>query len=310
VADWGNARKIARQFRARDIELLWIRESQDMSVVGLAKRFYPGFNILYQQGMQLGISKKDWIHTQRFKRIDHWISPLNFLAEQVKTKTRYPHERINVVPLALETETWLGQSISRSEARKGLRIDSNALVLGLIGRIDPQKGQRFLVSCLPRLLEDHPRCEILLVGETTRGEHEDYLAALHADIAGRGLQDKVHLHPFMADPRAFFAATDIMVMASQGETFGMVTIEAMLAGCPVIGTNAAGTPEILDQGEFGVLYEVDDQDSFVETITPLLVNPQLRKTLAEKARTQALQHYDHHKICERLERIVRPIDQA
>ena len=78
-----SAFKFARLTNQLGADVVWYRDNRDLSTLGWAKLFGGKFKLLYQQAMQLGVDKKDFIHTWRFKQIDAWIAPLIFLANQV-----------------------------------------------------------------------------------------------------------------------------------------------------------------------------------------------------------------------------------
>ena len=90
------------------------------------------------------------------------------------------------------------------------------------------------------------------------------------------------------------------MMASKGETFGMVTIEAMMCGLPVIGTESSGTPEILGHGKHGLLFEPNSVKDASKKIRTLLEDPDLAKKLGVKAQKKALKKYALDKVIDGL----------
>lgn len=301
-ADLGNARKLAKLIDELLPDLLWIRDTRDMSICGWTRLFaHHRFQVVYQQAMQLGVSKKDPVHTSRFRAIDHWIAPLQFLADQVKAKTNYPKKRIKVIPLAIEPERFL-TSASKLDARAMIGLPTEPLLVGNIGRIDPLKDQMILIETLPQLRESAGNVHVVIVGEPTRNEGPAYLEALHDKARELDVEEYVHFMPFRNDVETAFAALDVFAMTSVGETFGMVTIEAMASGLPVIGTNSSGTPEILGKGECGVLYTAEDRASFVRELTPLLKSQEMRDRLARNARRKALNVYSRKAVLKAIQK--------
>jgi glycosyltransferase involved in cell wall biosynthesis len=304
--DRKNARKLAEKVGKHELDVLWIRDNRDMSVTGICKRYLKKRNIvlLYQQAMQLGVNKKDFIHTRRYSKIDIWISPLKFLADQVADKTRFPSERVHIIPLGLDVQKLLYQSIPQTQARFELDLDTDVPMLGIIGRFDPLKGQMFVVNALLELRKKFPNLQLLLVGEKTKGEAEEYFDDLQKTIERYGLSKAVHIRPFMANVGTFYKAVDVFVMASEGETFGMVTIEAMLFGCKIIGTNTSGTPELLDWGEYGELYTPGKIREFCQAYETLMIDEQRAEQKAKNAAKVARERYDHYAECEAIENVI------
>jgi len=136
--------------------------------------------------------------------------------------------------------------------------------------------------------------DLLIVGDTTKHEGNEYQNFIKQEVKDLGMEVNVHFRPFLEDVEIFFRAVDLFIMASKGETFGMVTIEALTYGTPVLGTNSAGTPGILEYGKLGYLYEVDDERGFCEQVKWILNN---KKDVNEK-RDAALK-VARHKYCQK-----------
>ena len=298
--DLKNASRLAKIWNEVKPDVVWIRDTRDMGIVAWTKhiaKVKP--KVVYQQAMQLGVKKKDLAHTLRFKAIDVWISPLYFLAEQVKTMTRFPSERIEVIPLALDTKRFSNLP-SREKALGLLELPIKPVYLGNVGRIDPLKGQAFLIDVLNSMKDEYPNLHLLLVGDPTKNEGDNYLKSLQAKAEDFGIADRVHLRPHRPDVETAYAAIDIFAMSSVGETFGMVTIEAMCSGKPIIGTNTSGTPELLEYGEVGALYTPDDLTTFCDQLNPLLSDESSRAALGRKAKASAIDRFDVNSVMKRL----------
>lgn len=302
--DYSNASKVSKQFKKDKVKAVWIRDRRDMNIMGLVKsKLNKGFKIIYQQAMQIDVKKKDIFHTRRFSKIDLWISPLEFLAEQVKENTNFPAHKIHQIPLA--TDKVAGTKLNKEEARRQLEIPQDKFILGILGRLDPLKGQHFLIKALAELEKEHKDVELLIVGDLTHNEGEDYYQLLQDEVQNLGLNNKIHFRPFMKDTEAFYKAIDVFVMASEGETFGMVTIEAMSYGLPIIGTNASGTPELLDKGKFGYLYKVDDIPDFNKQFKSIYTHPKEAQAKGLLAQQKANNSYTKEAVCEALSDLLK-----
>ncbi len=294
--DFTVARKLNRLLKEHRIDHLMVRDVRDMSVAALAKYWFSHpFKLHYFMEMQLGVNKRNLLHTLRFRQFDTWSCPLHWLQEQVKTKTRMPHDRIIHIPSGLELAP-LQQPLSKEEARSLLDVPQQGILIGLAGRFDPQKGQLLLLEAAKQLSDQS--FGIVFLGAPTHNEGESYHQEMLDLIETAGLSNRVFVRPFRNDIQTFYKAIDAFVMASKAETFGMVTIEAMACGTPVIGSNAGGTPELLQFGKLGYLFEPLSSDDLANKITNFLVEPQ---HFSHKQLQEAMQQFDHHKVCETIE---------
>jgi glycosyltransferase involved in cell wall biosynthesis len=94
-------------------------------------------------------------------------------------------------------------------------------------------------------------------------------------------------------------------MPSKKETFGMVTVEAMLSSKPVIGTNSGGTPELLVFGKLGQLFEYQNQEDLVSKVENILLDKYNYHEQIEKAKSIAINQYDSKVMCNSLEKLLK-----
>lgn len=260
------ARKVSKLVAGAGARILFGFHRDDLDLLSWAKVFSGSTPALvHQQHMQLGVSRRDPLHTFRYSRFDAWIAPLDYLREEVLAKTRIPAGKIRVIPLGIEPAPAGRGAPSREEARNFFGVPAGGTLFGMLGRIEPGKGQGFVVRAVKHLRERGHDARLLVVGDPTiepGGGGRDHREELRKGIRELGLSGVAWLHPHVGDTRPFFAAVDAVVMAAPAETYGMVTLEAMAAGTPVIGTDAAGTREILEGGRWGLLYRPGDEADF------------------------------------------------
>ncbi len=285
-----NAFKVAHLINQISADIVWFRDTRDMSLLSWVKKISSKkFKLLYFQAMQLGVEKKDLIHTARFASIDYWVSTLDFLKQQVLEKTKVSTEKMYVIPIGVDQTLLEKKSIDKREAKQQLGLNPNKLTVAIIGRIDPLKGQHILINAAQLLNRED--FEILIVGESTRNENNRYEVEIKQKIRSLGMQNKIFFKPYSDNVAAYYSATDIFVMASKGETFGTVTVEAMSFGIPVVGTNSSGTPELLDFGKAGLLFEPDNAEELSIKLQLLLDNVEMREELGEKGKRRFMAFY-------------------
>ena len=307
-----NAFNIATLLKQNGHNIVFLFYNRDIALIALCKGlFYSNMRIIYQQHMQIGIKKKDIIHRIRYSYINYWISPLNFLKKQVLENTTISENKIRIIPLGLETERFANRKYSKSEARRILNIQTDKLLIGIIGRIEPKKGQDFLIKAIIELKNRNINAELLIFGSPTinDGISKDYYNKLKEIVKTSNLQNICHFRKHNSESELFYCSADIFALASHAETYGMVTIEAMLSGIPIIATNSAGTPEILFNGELGQLYELNNINDFCEKIIWSLNNPELLNSMIEKAKETAIEKYSVETEVKMIDELIKEISK-
>ena len=292
---------INKWLHEKNVSVLFTPYNKDIAALSNYKRWNNKvMKLVYQQHMKVGVKKKDLIHTLRYSMLDAWISPLAYLKEETLRYTRVKEERIHIIPFGLEIDTMARNSMDKAAARAMLQLPHDVPMIGVLGRIDPKKEQKFLIEAIDSLKKQHGvMYHLVIMGAVTANEGDAYLQSLHQLVADRGLQDKVHFKDYATDVVPFFKAIDVFALPSEGETFGMVTIEAMANECPVIGTDKDGTREILRMGKLGYLYNYNDLDSFCTQMI-LLKNNNHLKEMVQDARNEVLQQYTKQHMCEQM----------
>ena len=296
--DFQAGKKLATILNQFLITHLIIRDTRDLSVSVIAKRkANHKVHLSYFMEMQMGVSKKNLFHTIRYKGLDAWCCPLNGLVNQVKTLTRIDKNKIHFIPSALDLSRF-SNNVSKESARKILDLPQNQITIGLSGRFDPFKGHLLLLEAINQL--ENKDINVCFLGEPTKGSGQEYTEQINQTIDKYNLTDRVFIRPFRQDIEVFYAAIDLFIMASKAETFGMVTIEAMASGVPVIASNGGGSPEILGEGKYGRLFEPLNAKSLSEQIKAFLEQEKIYKSIL----LDAVSIYDHHKVCEKVEAVL------
>ena len=205
--------------------------------------------------------------------------------------TRFPPERIHVVPLGIDPQRLRIGENRRTSSRAQLNLSEDAFVVGLMGRLDPLKGQHVAIEALAQVRSKGYPIQLVLMGDATLHEGNDYHRRISALLEKHALTNVVRLLPGQSDVAAFYHAIDAFALCSAGETFGNVTIEAMAIGLPIIGTNTSGTPEILDHGRCGLLFPPGDTVALADAMAELYDHPDKRAQLAADARARFETNY-------------------
>ena len=172
------------------------------------------------------------------------------------------------------------QPLERAAARAELGLPSGAFVCAVLGRISGWKGQDVLVRALAELPED---AVALIAGAPWRGE-ERHLRELHQLAARLGVGDQIRAIGELDRPELAYAAADVVVVPSkQPDPLPNAALEAAAHGCCVVGANHGGIPELIEDGETGVLFEPGDPHALATVLDDLRAHPERREALGAAA---------------------------
>jgi glycosyltransferase involved in cell wall biosynthesis len=174
-------------------------------------------------------------------------------------------DRVSVIPNGVEIDRFA------YAAPASLDLPAGAVAVGYVGRFSEEKGVADLIDAWPRIAERAPDAWLLLSGH---GPLEEELRARAA------LLPRVRWIGFRPDLPAVMQALDVLAIPSRSEGFGLVAAEAMAARLPVVSTRAGGLPEVVVDGETGVLVPPRDPVAFADAVLRVLGDPALRAHLA------------------------------
>lgn len=169
----------------------------------------------------------------------------------------------------------------RATARAALGLPEDAIVLGTLGRLTEQKGQRLLLQAVSRLAAEHPNLVLFLAGV---GPLRD---ELEAEAGQLGIVDRVRFLGMRRDRENLYAAMDIFVLPSQWEGLSLALVEAMGAGRAVVATSVGGNPEVVTDGRTGLLVPAFDSSALTDALGQMISDPEQRTALGEAAATEA-----------------------
>ncbi len=197
--------------------------------------------------------------------------------------------RIATIPCGVDTDLFTPGD--RAEARRRLDLDGHPLLLW-VGRIAPIKGLDTLLDAVARLSESGQDMRLLVVGGDTDERTSGHETSLRQRIERLGLGDSVRFlgpQPQGVLP-LYYAASDVTVLPSYYESFGMVALEAMACGSPVIASRVGGLVTTVRDGVTGFLVPDGDVEALAERIETLVGDPELRWRLGREGVRWAAQH--------------------
>lgn len=280
-AFWGLARKVNRYLRQNDIRHLHSHLFKSDLLAVIVKKFfyrklfllstkhgyreqyvsnYPANKGTGEHGLYYRISK--WIcrNTDQQVTISRAMSDLYFELRLTKEPMHFIHHGINIPTIPVQPDPV---------------VSAGKLVV--VGRVELIKGHRYLLNALPEIIRFFPGVKLQIIGN---GNEKQNLMQLAQTL---GIYNHVEFSGFKEDPAPFIAASDIIVLPSLFEPFGIVFLEAFALKTPVIAFDVPAANEILVNGETGVMVPAKDSKALAARIIHLLQHPEERKRLSTNA---------------------------
>jgi glycosyltransferase involved in cell wall biosynthesis len=280
---FGTVTRIARWARRSQLDLVigWMGKGQLYASPAAVLARRPG--LWYQLGAPSEPGSMDRWATRLPARGVLAVSEIS-----AETQARIPpHRPTRTVYPGVELEAFDPDRLpSPDEARRRFGLPEAGPLVGIFGRLQRWKGMHVLVEAMPTVLAAVPDARAVIVG----GEHAlepDYEASLRSLIGRLGLDERVILAGFQREVPEWMQAMDVIVHASDHEPFGIVIIEAMAAGKPVVATDAGGPREIIEHGETGLLVEFEDPDGLAAAVLRCLQHPNQALDMGQAARLRA-----------------------
>jgi glycosyltransferase involved in cell wall biosynthesis len=193
--------------------------------------------------------------------------------------------------------------LDSSAIRRRLGIPTEVPLVGCVARFIPWKGVDQFVRIAARVREEVPDTHFLIVGSRLAG-YEKYTAEVRALIARLELAGCTTVLENSLVVPDLMAAMDLFVHCStRPEPYGIVIIEAMAAGKPVVAVNAGGVPEIINEPNVGVLVPMGQIEQSARAVIRLLLDPERASALGQAARAHAARHFDVQAVTRRVEAI-------
>lgn len=178
-------------------------------------------------------------------------------------------DKLHVVPNGID----LDEDLSIDSAARQLQAPAGCLIIGLVGRLEPQKGVLWFVEAIAPVLKARPEIRLTVIGGgSLKRTLEERLRALE-------ISAQCELTGHVDDPRVFFPRIDIMAMPSLWEGLPYTLLDSMRAGKPILATDVGGMPEVLAGGA-GVLIAPGNAEQARQALNNLIDSPDLRKQLA------------------------------
>ena len=290
---WVFALHLARHLIAGGFEHLIFRNNRELSIAASVRFFsFSKVKVHYFMEMALGGKKTQFFRTLRYWFVDSWVCPLPYLQFQVLNQTRIAKQKVKEIPSGLLFNSQA--LLSKQEARSRLQWPIEKKLILSVGRIDLKKRQAFVwesFSKRPSAAE-----MLIFVGDPTPDQNNDYHKNLIQSIHEHPKKNQVIWAGFQQNMPLIYQAADMVIMAADYETVGMVTLEALQNHCPIVGANNGGTKEIITSFGGGICFRSLDQNDLNLKLDEVLngQTPTIEHPLFE-------QHFDFNSVCAQVE---------
>jgi glycosyltransferase involved in cell wall biosynthesis len=204
------------------------------------------------------------------------IAISEFVKEQL-VKAGLAEDKIVVRYLGVDTERFAPDPAAREQLARDFNIRSDEIVLSTVSYLRPFKNPQVLVHTCKELATRNVPARLLVAGD---GEMLPSLKDLTRQL---GVEDRIEWLGNVPDPKSLLQASDVFLLASVGEAFGLVLAEAMACGAPIVGSRSGSLLEVVDEGRTGLLVTPLDASSFADAIERLAKDADLRRTMASQA---------------------------
>lgn len=205
-----------------------------------------------------------------------------------KVRTIYSGIDLSEQPLARDD-----QSI-----RRMIGVSEGAVLLGTVANLFPRKGYEVMLRAIPAIIRAVPTVHYVIVGSDDH-DYADRLKRLSQEL---DIADRIHIVGFQDQVRPILACLELYVHPALMEGFGIAVVEAMAMGKAVVATSTGGLPEVVAQGETGLLVPPGDVESLAATVVSLLEDKVRREQMGRNGRARAQERFS-------LDASVRQVEQ-
>jgi glycosyltransferase, family 1 len=266
-----------------------LKNSYDLPLVSTIHATEAGRNGGIHDEVQRYINDTEWMLTYESSEV---IVNSKFMKNDLQRLFGLPYEKINVVANGINSTTYSGVE-KDYDFRRQYAADNEKIIL-FMGRLVYEKGVQHLISAMPKILKNYHDAKLVIAGKG------GMLDELKAQVEAMGLGQKVYFTGYLNAKQVskMYKCADISVFPSTYEPFGIVALEAMLAGVPTVVSDVGGLNEIVEHGVDGMKSYAGNPNSLADSILELLFNPQLCESISKKAKTKVKNEYSWTKIAQ------------
>ena len=264
-----------------------LKNAYDIPIVATIHATEAGRNSGIHDETQRYINDTEWLLTYEATEV---IVNSNYMKNEIQRLFGLPFDKINVIPNGINLSNFTG--IER-DFRRQYAMDNEKIIL-YVGRLVYEKGVQHLIAAMPKILSNYHDAKLIIAG---RGGMMD---ELRAEASNLGLNDKIYFTGYLNSKQVqkMYKCADVAVFPSTYEPFGIVALEAMLAGVPTVVSDVGGLDEIVTHGVDGMKSYAGNANSIADSVTALLYDHQLATNVSKKAKQKVKDQFNWEKIAQ------------
>ena len=220
-----------------------------------------------------------------FSKKDRVIAVGNQVKRALIENEGIAEQKIEVIYNGIDVQRFIPNADVREQTRRNLGIQSDETVVIHVARLDPLKDHLSAIRAFG-LLNETPRVKLLIVGEGPERNN------IQAEIEKLGLHARISMLGLRDDIPDLLNAADACLLTSRSEGIPLTLAEAMATQLPVVATKVGGVPEIVVDGESGILCEAGDTKSLAASISKLCNSPKERVAFGQAGRRRIIEHFN------------------
>ena len=282
--------------QAAGYDLVVAGTGRDIRWLGLSARLHR-VPLIWSVG---GMPQFTWLHKlTRDPLVDHLLVPSQYARGLMMEHGWEPHEvtaianGIPLLPLPSPDEV--------ASARQSLGWQPEEFVILFVGSLRRVKRIDVLLEAFAKIAEDLPPVRVVIVGTGPKRP------ILEEQTARLGLTERVEFAGFQRDPSAYFAACDLFVLPSREETFGLVLLEAMMRGKPIVASGAGAIPEVVGLDEAAVLVDTSTPEPLAGAMKRVIEDDALRQKLAVSGPQRVKERFTEEMMLDQLDAYFRSL---
>lgn len=244
--------------------------------------------------------------TRFFIHCERWLSKIatciivisRLQKYDIVTKFKITEEKkVVLIPLGLELERFLLINKNDFFLKNELNISKKEFLIGVVGRIVPIKNHELLLKVIKLLRDQRLRVHLCVVGD---GELRNQLIE---SARKKNIIEYVHFIGWRLDMERIYAGMDLLALSSYNEGTPVAIIEAMASQVPVVATAVGGVPDLITDGETGLLCTSDDVTELAEKIRQINLNSEMKQKILENARKSVEKKYHYHRLVDDIQNL-------
>ncbi len=266
-----------------------LKQSFDIPLVSTIHATEAGRNSGIRDSQQKYINDTEWMLTYESTEV---IVNSNYMKGELQRLFGLPFEKINVVPNGVNLN--LFNDIERDyDFRRRYAMDNEKIIL-FMGRLVYEKGIQTLIAAMPKVLQYYNDAKLVIAGKG------GMIDELRNQVNYLGLGSKVYFTGYLGskDVQKMYKCADVAVFPSTYEPFGIVALEGMLSGTPVVVSDIGGLNEIVEHGVNGMKSYAGNPNSLADSILTLLFDQKLCDTVSKNAKLKVKTEYNWAKIAQ------------